>query len=207
MQGAYGRGEVQAATLVWREGLANWVPLAQVAPELGIALPHTAIPAPGAGPRVPAAVRKGGGVPVWLIVVIVLGGLVMFAGVLLAISIPAYQDYTARARLSEALARASGVKLAVVEYWYEHETCPTNDDEGFEPAEDYGDGKLLRAIHVQPVGDDAGRCELELELVGLDGADSEHTLAMRVDANGQWTSFTDVPGQMLPISVRAALEH
>ena len=38
LQAAYGRGEINAATLLWRDGMASWKPLAELAGELGIAV-------------------------------------------------------------------------------------------------------------------------------------------------------------------------
>jgi len=48
-------------------------------------------------------------------------------GILLAIAIPAYQDYSARARASEALNMAAPAKLAVSETWLTEGTLPTTN--------------------------------------------------------------------------------
>ena len=45
-------------------------------------------------------------------------------GILLAIAIPAYQDYLARARASEAVYAAAPAKLAVSEYYLGNATWP-----------------------------------------------------------------------------------
>ena len=42
---------------------------------------------------------------------------VAIIGILAAVALPAYQDYTARAQMSEALTLASGAKAAVTEYY------------------------------------------------------------------------------------------
>ena len=50
---------------------------------------------------------------------------VAIIGILAAIAIPAYQDYTIRAQVSEGLNLASGAKVAVAEYYQNHGTMPT----------------------------------------------------------------------------------
>ena len=52
---------------------------------------------------------------------------VAIIGILAAIAIPAYQDYTIRAQASEGLAMASAVKAAVSEYYADKGTWPTDD--------------------------------------------------------------------------------
>jgi Tfp pilus assembly major pilin PilA len=59
-----------------------------------------------------------------LAIAIVFGLLVPVAGIVAAISIPAYQEYTVRARVSEALAAASPVRNAVHAYMSERNAVP-----------------------------------------------------------------------------------
>ena len=49
---------------------------------------------------------------------------VAIIGILAAIAIPAYQDYTIRAQVSEGLSLADGAKTAVAEYYTNHGTFP-----------------------------------------------------------------------------------
>ena len=49
---------------------------------------------------------------------------VAIIGILTAMAIPAYRDYTARARVSEGLVLASGIKADVVEYYASTGTWP-----------------------------------------------------------------------------------
>ncbi len=53
---------------------------------------------------------------------------VAIIGILAAIAIPAYQDYTIRAQISEGLTLSAGAKLAVSEYYMERGTWPANND-------------------------------------------------------------------------------
>ncbi|WP_155240129.1 pilin, partial [Kingella kingae] len=43
-------------------------------------------------------------------------------GILAAIALPAYQDYTARAQVSEGFSLAGGAKSALTEYYVSHNT-------------------------------------------------------------------------------------
>ncbi|MFV2058569.1 MAG: pilin [Thiohalomonadales bacterium] len=52
---------------------------------------------------------------------------VAIIGILAAIAIPAYQDYTKRAHVSEGLSLAGGAKAAIAEYFSSNGTWPTNN--------------------------------------------------------------------------------
>ena len=52
---------------------------------------------------------------------------VAIIGILAAIAIPAYQDYTRRAQVSEGLSLAAGVKTAVAEFYQESGGWPADN--------------------------------------------------------------------------------
>jgi type IV pilus assembly protein PilA len=54
---------------------------------------------------------------------------VAIIGILAAIAIPAYQDYTIRAQVSEGLNLAGGAKAAVTEYFQDRGSMPANNGE------------------------------------------------------------------------------
>jgi len=58
---------------------------------------------------------------------------VAIIGILAAIALPAYQDYTARAKVSEGLSLASSAKVAVTEYFTSESAWPaTNASAGLQ---------------------------------------------------------------------------
>ena len=60
---------------------------------------------------------------------------VAIIGILAAIAIPAYQDYTIRAQVSEGINLASGAKAAIAEYFMDKGALPLNNNEaGLEAA-------------------------------------------------------------------------
>ena len=59
---------------------------------------------------------------------------VAIIGILAAIAIPAYQDYTIRAQVSEGLSLSSGAKAAVAEYYQDQGAAPAdNATAGLDP--------------------------------------------------------------------------
>ncbi|EMU0952178.1 pilin, partial [Neisseria gonorrhoeae] len=52
---------------------------------------------------------------------------IAIVGILAAVALPAYQDYTARAQVSEAILLAEGQKSAVTEYYLNHGTWPKDN--------------------------------------------------------------------------------
>ena len=51
---------------------------------------------------------------------------VAIIGILAAVAIPSYQDYTARAQVTEAVGLSSGFKTGLAEYYADKGTWPTN---------------------------------------------------------------------------------
>lgn len=77
---------------------------------------------------------------------------VAIIGILAAIAIPAYQDYTVRARVSEGLNTSASGKLAVSEYVQSLGAFPTNNQQaGMAQAASYA-SKYVRSIGVEAGG-------------------------------------------------------
>ena len=74
---------------------------------------------------------------------------VAIIGILAAVALPAYQDYTARAQMSEAMSLAGGQKGAMSEYHSNKGVWPANNaDAGIAPATDIK-GKYVAKIVFQ----------------------------------------------------------
>ena len=76
-----------------------------------------------------ARIKRNGGTGQGALVVVVVVGVFAFVaiiGILAAIAIPAYQDYTIRAQVAEGLNLAAGPKAAVAEYYAQHEEWPVD---------------------------------------------------------------------------------
>ena len=76
---------------------------------------------------------------------------VAIIGILAAIALPAYRDYAARARVSEGLTVASGVKAGVVEFYASKDTWPTSITQLGYKNSDFK-GNALDAINVNNNG-------------------------------------------------------
>lgn len=132
----------------------------------------------GAGMR-PASPAKRG-MSGCLIAVIVLAVLaVPTVGILAAIALPAYQDYTLRAKTMQSFNEANSVKLAVAEYYAANGRCPSNGDEDFGDPSDYATATTAQ-IKIGTMQN--GHCALEIELRGI---------GPRVDGKTVW--FEAIP--------------
>ncbi|EMT3779034.1 pilin, partial [Neisseria gonorrhoeae] len=74
---------------------------------------------------------------------------IAIVGILAAVALPAYQDYTARAQVSEAILLAEGQKSAVTEYYPNHGKWPEdNGDAGVASPADKIKGKYVQKVEV-----------------------------------------------------------
>ncbi|EMT9981116.1 pilin [Neisseria gonorrhoeae] len=74
---------------------------------------------------------------------------IAIVGILAAVALPAYQDYTARAQVSEAILLAEGQKSAVTEYYLNNGKWPENNTSaGVASASDIK-GKYVKEVEVK----------------------------------------------------------
>ncbi|EPG0248447.1 pilin [Neisseria gonorrhoeae] len=74
---------------------------------------------------------------------------IAIVGILAAVALPAYQDYTARAQVSEAILLAEGQKSAVTEYYLNNGKWPENNgDAGVASPPSDIKGKYVQKVEV-----------------------------------------------------------
>ncbi|HEZ5065790.1 TPA: pilin [Neisseria meningitidis] len=74
---------------------------------------------------------------------------IAIVGILAAVALPAYQDYTARAQVSEAILLAEGQKSAVTEYYLNHGKWPSNNSSAGVATSSEIKGKYVEKVEVK----------------------------------------------------------
>ncbi|HEZ5019275.1 TPA: pilin [Neisseria meningitidis] len=74
---------------------------------------------------------------------------IAIVGILAAVALPAYQDYTARAQVSEAILLAEGQKSAVTEYYLNHGEWPGNNSSAGVASSSTIKGKYVEKVEVK----------------------------------------------------------
>lgn len=211
----YAERRIQRDTLVWREGMAEWQPLERIADEIDLfsVTPDTSrpppLPAAMPSPMTPAAAtargyghaghrvarpepRRMNGCLIALIIGAVLA--IPLFGILAAIALPAYQDYTLRTQVAAYLqprtdALRTGTEQAIARLGH----CPQEPSEA-----GLGDG-YAEGVRVGELDD--GRCAFEITLRGVhQKVDGRTILHAAPSAGGGW----DCTGGDLPRLYRTA---
>ncbi|HGT4318553.1 TPA: pilin [Neisseria meningitidis] len=73
---------------------------------------------------------------------------IAIVGILAAVALPAYQDYTARAQVSEAILLAEGQKSAVTEYYLNHGIWPGDNSSAGVATSSKIKGKYVKEVKV-----------------------------------------------------------
>jgi type IV pilus assembly protein PilA len=82
---------------------------------------------------------------------------VAIVGILAAVALPAYQDYTKRAHVAEGLGLAEAAKAAVTEYYADRGEFPTsNAAAGLASPATLINGNAVRSVEVGTVGSQPG---------------------------------------------------
>ena len=144
---------------------------------------------------------------------------VAIIGILAAIAIPAYQDYIARAQVSEALSLADGLKVPVSEVFTQKGICPDNDDATNAAASGMAlntdiNGKYVAKVTAAGTADATGKCTITATFRGtnvatpLMGKEIIYTLANANKGSFTWacssTGGTKIEQKYLPSSCTAS---
>ncbi|HEZ7001378.1 TPA: pilin [Neisseria meningitidis] len=109
---------------------------------------------------------------------------IAIVGILAAVALPAYQDYTARAQVSEAILLAEGQKSAVTEYYLNHGKWPSdNSAAGVASASD------IKGKYVQKVEVNNGVITAEMKSSGVNNEIKGKKLSLwakRQDGSVKW---------------------
>ncbi|EMS2405189.1 pilin, partial [Neisseria gonorrhoeae] len=73
---------------------------------------------------------------------------IAIVGILAAVALPAYQDYTARAQVSEAILLAEGQKSAVTEYYLNNGIWPADNGAAGVASSSSIKGKYVQKVEV-----------------------------------------------------------
>lgn len=127
---------------------------------------------------------------------------VAIIGILAAVALPAYQDYTARSQMAEAMTLASGGKVAVSEFWSDRGYFPTsNDSAGLATATNIK-GKYVEKVDV---GTTPGQIIATMQATGVSTGIQGKTLTLSAITNAgsvDWACFSDADNKYLPQTCR-----
>lgn len=205
-------GQLWLDSQVWREGMTQWQPLRSVAAELGLdGTTSSSLPPPLPGPSMPgtrraayapapAPRRMSRGMIILLVCLAAIIPAVMIIGMLAAIALPAYRDYTARAKLMEPIAAGDALK-PLIERHLSDGRCPDNDADGFQPEGDYASPHVAGIV----VGEfDDGTCGVEVRVRGTGSSKmDDHAIWIFYDGQSQrWDCTSDIEDRLLPVRCR-----
>ncbi len=129
---------------------------------------------------------------------------VAIIGILAAIAIPAYQNYTKRAHVTEGLSLAGGAKAAVAEYYSSKNEMPTTNDMAGLAAKTDIKGNAVTSVEV--LSSPAGVIEIIYDSK-IDASNNKLQLSPITSAGGiKWTCKAPTSGgvssQLIPTNCR-----
>jgi|SRR5690625_204172 len=130
---------------------------------------------------------------------------VAILAILMAIAIPAYQDYTIRAQVTEGMNLAGGAKSAIWDYWSSKGKFPDGNAEAGMPDADSITGEYVSEVEI----DEDGRITVTFGADGANKAIKDKTLILKAlgtadDASMAWScNEGDVPVKYRPARCRS----
>ncbi|MBS7349463.1 MAG: pilin [Comamonas sp.] len=133
---------------------------------------------------------------------------VAIIGILAAVALPAYQDYTKRAHVTEGLSLASGAKSAVTEYFASEGTWPTSNTMAGIAASNVIKGNAVKRVAVSSVTT-GGTTVGQIAITFGSKVQNNATLLLIADESSdagaiKWICKPDsIPPKYLPTSCRS----
>lgn len=127
---------------------------------------------------------------------------VAIIGILAAVALPAYQDYTARSQMAEAMTLASGGKVAVSEFWSDRGYFPTTNDSAGLATATAIKGKYVNNVNV---GTTPGRIIATMNSTGVSTGIKGATLTLSAITSAgsvDWVCFSSADNKYLPQTCR-----
>lgn len=196
------QGRIGLDTLVWRDGQAQWQPLGDFAAELGLAVGTLPPPLPPRPAPQPVSAPPKSGLSGCMIALLVAGALsIPVIGILAAIALPAYNDYTLRAKVASALPVAEPAKAALVAHLSREQTCPNNEEAGFGTPQSYANGTVASISFGQFESELCGM-ELILAVPGKQALDGKAVWLEYDPSDSSWQCSSEIDDKLLPIKCR-----
>ncbi|PJK09345.1 hypothetical protein CO614_06965 [Lysobacteraceae bacterium NML120232] len=221
----YRQGQIKPETLVWKAGMENWQAFLQAVPlpppDMAEVSFNSQTPTPGAidtvspaPPAVPAAPAvpgqaaaampappKKNGCLIAAIVLAVLGVIAIpVMGILAAIALPAYQDYTLRAKVAAVNGTLETYKQTVAAFHAEHGRCPVNGEAGIPERDAFPEANITDVYVGVDSDEDQYECIIAPTLTGFGNSaldDAELWWAYDADS-GEWLCGSTAPDRVLP---------
>jgi type IV pilus assembly protein PilA len=111
---------------------------------------------------------------------------VAIIGILAAVALPAYQDYTKRAKMSEVILAASACRTTVTEVYQTGTTTPVADGWGCESSG--STSKYVKSIHTNSDG------KITVMAQGIDSLNIDNKVVTLVPADSAGTALVYVNG-------------
>ena len=183
--------------------MAQWRPLQEFAAELE--LPTLPPPLPAAMAATTVATPRPSGLSGCAIAALVaVAGIFLVAvvGILAAIALPAYQDYTLRAQATAAISQVQALQPQIVEFLDAQGRCPTNDDTGFDDPARYTQGALADVTFGEFEGSDLCGLQATLATPGKPALDGQRIWLEYDPASTAWQCSSEIEDKHLPAFCR-----
>ncbi|WP_018863853.1 pilin [Thioalkalivibrio sp. ARh3] len=121
---------------------------------------------------------------------------VAIIGILAAIALPAYQDYTARAQVSEGMSLLAGARTVAAEDFYSNGEWP--DDARLGDLGVATSSEFVSALASENAASTGGDLVVTLQNITGQSDGSTITFSYDTSADPQWTCTTDLPSSIAP---------